>query len=143
MNPFEPPSTTTPVASVSLVSIGILTVGTIGLGSIAAVLCGISCYRDIRGDNDDDFMALLLMFSVPLIAFAYIGIAAGMFHLRRRSKLGQIPFAVYAVALTALVVASLSGNPIIRWLDIFLICCIVSIVLSIRTATRYERACGG
>ncbi|WP_145388465.1 hypothetical protein [Stieleria neptunia] len=143
MNPYGPPSATPPDNSVSLVAIGVLAVGTIGLGAIAAVLCGVSCYLDIRGDNDDDFMAILILFSVPVIVFACIGIPAGLYHLRRRSKLGQIPIAVYIVALTALIGASLLGDPIVRWFSIFLLCCMMSIVVSIRTATRYHGAVSG
>ena len=118
-------------------------IGTFGLGTIAAILCGVSCYRDIAGDNNDDFMAILLVFGVPLPLFACIGIPAGMIHLRRKSKLSQIPTDVYIVALTALVGASLLENPINRWFSIFLICCLASIVASIRSAVRYQHAVGG
>lgn len=143
MNPYGPPSTSTPVASISLVAVGILSAGTIGLGSVAAVLCGLSCYHDIAGNMNDDFVAILLMFGVPLLLFAYIGISAGMIHLRRKSKLDRIPTSVYIVAFTALVGASLLGNPLNRWFSIFLICCLASILASIRTAVRYQHAIGG
>ena len=143
MNPYEPPSTTTHIAPVSLVSIGILTVSTIGLCLISAVLCGISCYTEINGRTEDDFMAILISFGVPSITLVCIGIPAGMIHLRRRSVLGPIPIAAYIVALTALVALSFWGSPINRWFSISLVCYILANVVSIRTAVRYQLAFGG
>ena len=140
MNPYEPPSTSTSVPSVSLVAIVILSAGTIGLVSIAAVLCGLCCYHEIAGNMDDDLVPVLLMFGVPVLLFSGIGIPAGMIHLRSKSKLERIPAAVYIVAITALVGASLLANPLTRWLSIFLVWCLASIVAGIRTAVRYERA---
>jgi uncharacterized membrane protein YfcA len=80
------------------------------------------------------------MHGVPLLLLSCIGIPAGMIHLRRRSILPQISSTVYVVALSAVAISSLSGDPLVRWFSIFLICCIVSMVVSIRTASRYQHA---
>ncbi|MEL6110018.1 MAG: hypothetical protein AAFU85_28735 [Planctomycetota bacterium] len=87
-------------------------------------------------------MAILLLFGVTLSFFACLGIPAGMIHLRRKSKLGRIPLSVYLVALASLVGASLLDDPLNRWFSIFLICCLASVVASIRVAVRYQHAVG-
>ena len=143
MNPYGPPSTSTPVVSISLVAIGILSAGTIGLSFIASVLCGFCCYLDIAGNMNDDFVAILLIFGAPLLLFTCVGIPAGMIQLRRKLKLDQISAFAYIVVLTALAGASLFENPLIRWFSISLICCLASIVVSIRSAVRYQQAVGG
>ena len=135
-----PPCTTASGAPVSRVAVSILAVGTIGLGVIAAVVCGFACYHDIGGTNFDDFIAIALMHGVPLLLLSCIGIPAGMIHLRRRSILPQISSTVYIVALSAVAISSLWGSPIIRWFSLFLICCILSMVVAIRTASRYQHA---
>ena len=143
MNIDLPPCTAASGAPLSLVAVCILTVGTIGLGAIAAVLCGFACYHDIGGTNYHDFMAISLLHGVPLLLLSCIGIPAGMIHLRRRSILPHISSTVYVAAFSAVAIASLCGNPIIRWFSLFLICCIVSMVVSIRIASRYQHAHDG
>lgn len=143
MNAHLPPCTSASGAPVSRAAVCILAVGTIGLGAIAAVFCGFACYHDIGGANFDDFMTLSLMHGVPLLFLSCIGIPAGMIHLRRRSVLPQISLSVYCAAFSAFAIASLCGNPIIRWFSIFLICCIVSMVVSIRTASKFQHAYDG
>ena len=138
MNPYDSPTTTCTNATISFVAVGVLTIGTVGLGFAAAVFCGFSCYLDIGGDSHDDLIAMLILFGVPLVAAAWIGIPAGVIHLRYRTKFAPIHASVYIVALTALIVSSLLSSPIIRWFSIFLICCATFIVLSIRTASRLQ-----
>ncbi|MFU7559404.1 hypothetical protein ACMFWY_12060 [Roseiconus sp. JC912] len=138
MNPYRPPSTSASGPCVSLGAIVILWAGNIGLGCLAAVLCGLSCYIDIAGNAKDDLVAVGIMFGVPFLFFACIGISAGMTQLRRGSKLDQVPTSVYVVALTALTGASLFGNSLLRWFSIFLICCFATMTLSIRLAIRYQ-----
>jgi len=138
-----PPSTTASGAPVSRVAVCILTGGVIGLGVISAGVCGFACYHDIGGANFDDFIAISLMCGAPLLLLSCIGIPAGMIHLRRRSILPQISSTVYVVILSAVAISSLCGNPIVRWFSIFLICCIVSMVASIRAASRHQHACDG
>ena len=143
MYPYSPPSSTTPGASISMVAIGILTFGTIGLCSIAAVLCGVAFYEDCGfaswKNNVENYMALSVLFGIPLIAVAYFGAYAGISHLRRRSKLSQIPMSIYVVTLTALVAAWLWGG----WFSIYLICCVIFVVVSSRSAIRYQHAVDG
>jgi peptidoglycan/LPS O-acetylase OafA/YrhL len=135
-----PPCTTASGAPVSRGAVCILTGGTICLGVIAAVVCGFAYYNNIGGTSFDDFIVISLMHGVPLLLLSCIGIPAGMLHLRRRSILPQISSTVYVVALSAVAISSLSGDPLVRWFSIFLICCIVSMVVSIRTASRYQHA---
>lgn len=113
-------------------------VGTFGFGALAAVLCGICCYVGIDGDSTGDTMAILILFAVPYLAFTWLGISAGMIHLRRRSKLSRIPLTAYLVAMAALIGTSLYGDPIVRWPSIFAICAIMSMIVAIRTAVRYQ-----
>jgi hypothetical protein len=136
------PYTTPSGAPVSLVAVCILTGGTISLGVIAAVVCGFACYNDMGGTNFDDFIVISLMHGVPLLLLSCIGIPAGIIHLRCRSILPQISSTVYVVALSAVAISSLLVDPLVRWFSIFLICCIVSMVVSIRTASRYQHAYG-
>lgn len=138
-----PPCTTASGAPVSRVAVCTLTIGTIGLGVIAGVVCGLACYHDIGGNSFDDFIAISLMHVTLLLLVSCIGIPAGMIHLRRRLILPQISSTVYIVALAAVAISSLAGNPIIRWSSLFLICCIVSMVVAIRTASQYQHAYDG
>ena len=138
MNPYTPPATAAQNSSVSPVAVVILWIGNIGLGVVAAVLCGISCYVGIDGDGIEDTICVLILFAVPFLVFAWFGIGAGMIHLRDKSKLNPIPLPAYVFALVALISTSLYGNPIVRWTSIFAICAIISLVVAIRTAVRYQ-----
>lgn len=113
--------------------------GNIGLCLSVAIPCGAFCYYEIDGNSADDIFAVFIGFGIPCIGFMWIGISAGLIHLRKRFQLSPIPAGLHVVVVFSLIGSMFWSNPIMRWWSVILIGSFISITVAIRTLLQYQK----